>query len=87
MSVWTGVTPKGALISLRILVEARDLEECLETLAELPYPLNPQIYHHWEGTSKTAVEVPAYEGWLAEIREALFRSGFPAPADVTLAAV
>ncbi|MFN7923135.1 MAG: hypothetical protein U0Q16_23740 [Bryobacteraceae bacterium] len=87
MSVRTGVTPKGALVYLRILVEARDLEECLETLAELPYPLNPQIFHRWEGTSKTAIEVPAYEGWLSEIREALLRSGFPAPAGVTPATV
>jgi hypothetical protein len=92
MSVWPH-TPaalsgsSGALISISIDVQARDLESLLETLARLSFPVNPQIYHdavmvnvfpdgHRETESATLVEFPAYASLLAEVREALASSGF-----------
>jgi hypothetical protein len=81
MSVRSDSTHKGALLSLRITVEARQLEDLLETLAELPYPLNPQIHHHWDHGARTAVEFPAYQSWLGDIRRALGRT-FPTPVEI-----
>ena len=65
---------EGELISVRVAIEPRRLEELLECLAELPFPVNPQIYH----TKPTIVEFPAYASHLIEVREALAVSTFPA---------
>ena len=92
MSVWPD-TPaalsgsSGALISISIDVQARDLELLLETLARLSFPVNPQIYHdaamvyvypdgRREIESATLVEFPAYASLLDEVRQALAASGF-----------
>jgi hypothetical protein len=43
-----GPTPfslEGDLVSLRISVEPRLLEDLLEALAQLDFPVNPQLYH------------------------------------------
>jgi hypothetical protein len=81
MSVWPECgTPspalrgiEGELVSLRIAIEPRLLEQALEALAGLEFPINPQIYHD---PASTAVEFPAWAGRLDEVREALRRSGF-----------
>jgi len=85
MSVWPETSPyrflsslEGELVSIRVTVEARLLERLLESLAELPYPINPQIVHH-VGTVE-AVQFPAYATWVGEIRKALASDGFPATA-------
>lgn len=92
MSVWPH-TPaalsgsSGALISISIDVQARDLESLLETLARLSFPVNPQIYHdaamvyvfpdgRRETESATLVEFPAYANLLPEVRQALTAFGF-----------
>jgi hypothetical protein len=69
---------EGELISLRIGVEADSLEALLESLAELPFDINPQIFHHLPGRQDTAVEFPGYDSWITAIRRALTNSGFPA---------
>jgi hypothetical protein len=81
MSVWPECgTPspalrgtEGELVSLRISVEPRLLEQALEVLARLGFPINPQIYHD---AVTTVVEFPAWAGRLSEVREALRRNGF-----------
>jgi hypothetical protein len=71
------------------------LEALLEALAQVTFPINPQIYHdavlvyrypdqHEESESATLVEFPAYAGRLEEVRRALAANGFdPAGVQVT----
>ena len=58
---------EGELVLIRICVEARHLEDLLEALAEVPFPLNPQIYHQPE----TVVEFPAYSSRVHEIEQVI----------------
>ncbi len=37
---------EGELVSVRITVEPRLLEDLLDALAVLDFPVNPQLYHH-----------------------------------------
>jgi hypothetical protein len=64
---------EGELVSVRISVEPRLLERLLDILAQLDFPINPQLYH---GTPASVVEFPAWAGRLPAVREALRRSGF-----------
>jgi len=96
MSVWPSSlagnlaleTSEGALISISVSVEPRLLEELLEALARLQFPINPQIYHdaalryvYADGREEilptTLVEFPAYAGRLPEIQSVLEAYGFP----------
>ena len=81
MSAWpvsnTLTTPEGELISIRVSVEPHLLENLLETLAELPFPINPQIYHGVGHDHVTSAEFPAYASWTAAIRAALATAGLP----------
>lgn len=66
--------PDGRLITIRISVDAHLLEQVLELLAELPFPINPQLRHDYgrvSGHPSSVVEFPAYEGWVAEIQRAV----------------
>ncbi|MCS7025213.1 MAG: hypothetical protein NZV14_10455 [Bryobacteraceae bacterium] len=89
MSVWQ--TPstfpvlqgvEGDLLSLRVTVEAHLLEELLETLAEAPFPINPEIEHHAElvengkSTAAVHVEFPVWRLRVPELRAALEARGF-----------
>lgn len=97
MSVWPGVVPndaspalsgrEGELYSVAVDVAARDLEDLLEALALLDFPVNPQIYHEAavvyvaaDGTERakpvTLVEFPAYGSRLARIQDVLAACGF-----------
>ena len=58
----------GELLSVRIEVPWRQLEELLDALAAVSFPINPQLGH---GSPTTTVEFPAYTGQLLEVREAL----------------
>jgi hypothetical protein len=97
MSVWPKTLPEspslstaeGALVSVSIHVEPHQLESLLEALAQVSFPINPQIYHdaalvyryadgRREGLPATLVEFPAYEGRLDEVRAALASYDFPA---------
>ncbi|HET8549232.1 MAG TPA: hypothetical protein VFL57_14560 [Bryobacteraceae bacterium] len=64
---------EGELVSVRISIEPRLLEETLEALAEVPFPVNPEICHGWP----TIVEFPAYRSRLAEVRAVLQRNRIP----------
>jgi len=81
MSVWqctSSATPlcgsEGELVSVTISVSPRDLEALLEGLAQVDFPINPQIHH--PGNAGTMVEFPAYAGCLAQVRAALAAAGF-----------
>lgn len=96
MSVWPNLQPEtsrallgteGELVSISITVEPRDLEDLLEALAALDFPINPQIYHdativyvNSDGTERlersTLVEFPAYGSRVEEIRQLLEVYGF-----------
>jgi hypothetical protein len=78
---------EGALVSVSIAVDPRHLESLLEALANLDFPINPQIYHdaamvyrfadgHEQSVATTLVEFPAYEERLAEVRRAVEAYGF-----------
>jgi hypothetical protein len=90
MSVWPNhsgasralETSEGALISVSVSVEPKLLEDLLEALAQLQFPINPQIYHdaalryiYADGREElhptTLVDFPAYAGRLGEIRRIL----------------
>jgi len=96
MSVWPDFLPEpsaallgseGELISISVTVAPRDLEDLLEALAALDFPINPQIYHDAtvvyvdpDGTRHaqpwTLVEFPAYGRRVNEIRTVLDAYGF-----------
>jgi hypothetical protein len=78
---------EGTLVSVSISVDPRHLESLLEALAQLSFPLNPQIYHdaalvyrypdlHEETRSTTLVEFPAYEAQIGQVRAAVEAFGF-----------
>jgi hypothetical protein len=96
MSVWPNFPPEpspallgseGELVCISVTVEPRDLEELLEALAVMDFPINPQIYHDAsvvyvdrDGAERvepsTLVEFPAYGGRVEEIRSVLTAYGF-----------
>jgi hypothetical protein len=84
MSVWPTSSPahaplsgrEGELIQVQIRTEPRLLEDLLECLASVPFPINPQIYHGLP----TIVEFPAYERHLYEVRDALRSFGLDSSA-------
>ena len=63
----------GELVRLRVEVEPRSLERLLEAIATLSFPINPDILHQ-SMPAAVAVEFPAYEAHIPEVRRAL-RSG------------
>jgi hypothetical protein len=65
--------PEGELISLTIATEPKLLEDLLEALAGLDFPVNPQLYHR---PTEVLVEFPAYSLQVGQVREALEREGF-----------
>ncbi|HEY7389983.1 MAG TPA: hypothetical protein VH640_15810 [Bryobacteraceae bacterium] len=78
---------EGALVSIAIRVEPRRLEALLETLAQVAFPINPQIYHEAEiefrdangrQTSEitTLVEFPAYLARTEDVFRTLELNGF-----------
>ena len=62
---------EGELILVRVSIEPRHLEDLLECLAEVPFPINPKIIHGLP----TVVEFPAYESRVPEVKHTLGRSG------------
>ena len=63
---------QGELVLVRIAVEARQLEEVLEAVAELPFPVNPEIYHQGVGS---IVEFPAYSDRVDDVHAAFLARG------------
>ncbi len=66
---------QGELISLSIATEPKLLEDLLEVLAALDFPVNPQLYHR---PAQVVVEFPAYSSQVKQVRDALLRQGFDA---------
>jgi|SRR5579872_3851279 len=65
----------GELVSVCVSIEPRLLEDLLEALAALEFPVNPQLYHQ---TAHVSVEFPAYATQLENIRGVLAMNGFQA---------
>jgi len=63
----------GELISLRIATDPRLLEDFLEALALLDFPVNPQLYHR---PTEVLIEFPAYSNQVDQVRDVLLRQGF-----------
>ncbi|PYT20874.1 MAG: hypothetical protein DMG57_40625 [Acidobacteria bacterium] len=100
MSVWPSASSphfpalcgsEGELVSISVIVEPRDLEDLLESLALLDFPINPQIYHDaslvyvsGDGSQvsqpATIVEFPAYAARLPNVRAVLESRGLKAGA-------
>jgi hypothetical protein len=59
---------EGELLAVRIAVPWRQLEDLLEALATVSFPINPHIRH---GSPATIVAFPAYSGQLGDIRKAV----------------
>jgi hypothetical protein len=97
MSVWPKTLPatpslstaEGALVSISIHVEPHRLESLLDSLAQMDFPINPQIYHdaalvyryadgREETESITLVEFPAYAGKIDDVRRGLAACRFDA---------
>lgn len=74
---------EGELVSLRITVEPKVLEDLLETLSLLDFPVNPQLYHR---PAQVAVEFPAYSAQVEQVRDALRDNGFD-PRSLEVSAV
>lgn len=72
---------EGELVSLCASVEPRALEDFLEALAEVPFPINPQIHH--QAQAAVVVEFPAFSSRVDEVRGVLEQHGFnPATLEV-----
>ena len=71
-------TSEGELVSVQVTVEPKLLEYLLEALADVPFPINPEIHHPVPGVSRhTVVEFPAYSDRLSEVYRALNACGLP----------
>ena len=88
MNVWPEALPpdrlsltgtEGELMSVSLAVDPHILERLLEALQDLPFPVNPEIYHR--PGAATTVAFPAYTARLSEIERVLALRGF-APGSV-----
>ena len=59
---------EGELLLIRLRVESRQLEDVLEALAALPFPVNPELCHVG---LYSVIEFPAYEHRLETVRAAV----------------
>ena len=70
-------TCEGELLQLSVLVERRKIEMVLDTLAGLPFPVNPEIVHPETASGPVVVRFPAYGRRLKAILGELAALGFP----------
>ena len=69
---------EGELVSVQVTIEPKLLEYLLEALANVPFPINPEIHHPIPGISPhTTVQFPAYSERLGDVYRALNASGLP----------
>lgn len=71
---------EGELISLCIATDPKLVEELLEALASLDFPVNPQLYHR---PAEVLVEFPAYLNQVERVREELSRRHLPGGVQVS----
>jgi hypothetical protein len=67
------VSIENELVSLRVSVEPRLLEDLLEVLARLDFPVNPQLTHR---PAQVTVEFPVSSTRVDDVRDALSNHGF-----------
>jgi hypothetical protein len=58
---------------VRILTDPRRLEDLLEALATVEFPVNPQLYHN---LSRVLVEFPAYACQIDRLKRLVSANGF-----------
>jgi len=63
---------EGELVLLRAAVDPRFLEELLDALAQLDFPVNPELHHR---LGQVVVEFPAYDRHVEEVGKILRDSG------------
>lgn len=68
MSTVLASREEGELLLVRLRVESRHLEDVLESLADLPFPVNPDLRHVG---LHSIVEFPAFESRLEAVKEAV----------------
>jgi hypothetical protein len=68
MSTVLASREEGELLLVRLCVDSRQLEDVLEALAALPFPVNPDLRHLG---LQSVVEFPAYEHRLESVNAAL----------------
>ncbi len=78
MPVSQGTSPalfgsEGELVLLHISIEPKLLEDLLEVLARLDFPVNPELYHK---PNSVAVEFPAWSSRVDNVRKLLKFYGF-----------
>jgi len=66
---------EGELILLRAAVDPRFLEELLDALAQLDFPVNPELHHR---LGQVVVEFPAYDRHIEEVGKILRKAGLDA---------
>ena len=64
--------PEGELLLVRIRIPAAQLERLLDSLAVMPFPINPELQH---GYPLSTVEFPAYASRAIEVRRLLDSAG------------
>lgn len=68
MSIVLTSREEGELLQVRLRVESRHLEDVLDALAALPFPVNPELCHVG---LHSVVDFPAYENHLETVTAAL----------------
>jgi hypothetical protein len=74
---------EGELVILRISVEPRLVEQALDTLARLSFPVSPQLHHAGPG-ARTVIEFPAWSGRLKAVEAALGSANLAEETSVTV---
>jgi hypothetical protein len=72
-------TLEGELVFVRLAVEPRLLEDLLDALTHVDFPINPELRHNAEesdGRMLTVVEFPAYAARIDDVRDTLRLCGF-----------
>lgn len=62
----------GDLVDVKVTIPSRSLEDLLDTLARLDFPINPEIRH---GFPDTLVEFPAYDTHVGAIEQVVRATG------------
>jgi len=75
---------EGELLLVRVRVDSRHLEDVLETLAALPFPVNPDLCH---SGLYSIVEFPAFANRLETVKRALAPFEFAVEARSMLDAI
>ncbi|MBM3787004.1 MAG: hypothetical protein FJW30_21820 [Acidobacteria bacterium] len=84
MSVLLSSPIEGELVLVRVRIESRQLEDVLESLAELPFPVNPDLSH---SGIQSLIEFPAFAARIDAVRKTLESFGAELTTQSMLAAI